>query len=397
MTDLRVPYRNTLEESITALRKKESISSLTFKFEDDVFGISHELQKVILANKTSGKVECLKIRNFCVDQKTHNQCFDFYLRCLEGPQNRTKIFFYCGFFSLTLEESRKFADAISSNGDITALSLMGGKKGLFREEGTFECFFDAVLKKGAVKGLQLTLLSFNDIVKRGSKSKLATNTTLKELELNIIQPDISQRADEGMKELSKVLRVNRGLERIDIGRGMMTNEGRRYLLESLRDNVTLLKLDTRKLPLLIDPFHIEDKDERDEGVLLQSQINQHMEWNRIYQGVCNSNGNINDNSNGHEHTDNRCNYSSKNKGGRNISINIYPTLLETLGNKPYALFLFLRENNPRLFDSFSERTTQPRRRRSMRILKKRRIAKDVAVETAVANTLSIDALLHPQR
>mmetsp|Transcript_28031 Transcript_28031/g.58756 ORF Transcript_28031/g.58756 Transcript_28031/m.58756 type:complete len:388 (-) Transcript_28031:169-1332(-) len=384
MTDLRVPYRNTLEESITALRKKESISSLTFKFEDDVFGISHELQKVILASKTSGKVECLKIRNFCVDQKTHNQCFDFYLRCLEGPQNRTKIFFYCGFYSLTLEESRKFADAISSNGDITALSLMGGKKGLFREEGTFECFFDAVLKKGAVKGLQLTLLSFNDIVKRGSKSKLATNTTLKELELNIIQPDISQRADEGMKELSKVLRVNRGLERIDIGRGMMTNEGRRHLLQSLRDNVTLLKLDTRKLPLLIDPFHIEDKDEQDEGVLLQSRINQHMKWNRIYQRVCqngNHNGNHNANSNANS------NDNSNDNSNKNVSLDIYPTLLETLGNKPYALFLFLRENNPRLLDSCSDRTKRPRRRRSMRILKKRRIARDAAVETAVADTV----------
>eukprot|EP00536_Pseudo-nitzschia_multiseries_P003578 jgi/Psemu1/186242/e_gw1.56.61.1 len=369
MTELRVPYRNSLEESIVALRQRESISSLTFKFEDDVFSRSHELQKTILANKTSGKVECLKIRNFCIDPKQHNQCFDFYLRCLEGPQNETKIFFYCGFFPLTLTESKKFADAIASNGDITALSLMGGKQGLFREEGTFECFFDAVLDEGAVKGLQLTLLAFNDIVKRGCKSKLSTNTTLKELELNIIQPDISQRADEGIKELSKVLRVNRGLERVDIGRGMMTNEGRRYLLESLRDNVTLLKLDTRKLPLLIDPFQVEDKEERDEGILLQSQINRHMEWNRIYK---------------------RCN---DNKG-RRISLDIYPRLLETLANKPIALFLFLRENNPQIFDSFSERSHQPRRRRSMRILKKRRLAKETSVETAITKTLSIE-MRHP--
>mmetsp|Transcript_24930 Transcript_24930/g.68723 ORF Transcript_24930/g.68723 Transcript_24930/m.68723 type:complete len:376 (-) Transcript_24930:1519-2646(-) len=371
MTELRVPYRNTLEESIFALRQEESISSLTFKFEDDVYSRSQELQKTILANKTSGKVECLKIRNFCIDPKQHNQCFDFYLRCLEGPRNETKIFFYCGFFPLTLTESKRFADAIASNGDITALSLMGGKQGLFREEGTFECFFDAVLDKGAVKGLQLTLLSFNDIVKRGCKSKLATNTTLKELELNIIQPDITQRADEGIKELSKVLRINRGLERIDIGRGMMTNKGRRYLLESLRDNVTLLKLDTRKLPLLIDPFQIEEKEERDEGILLQSQIDRHLEWNRIYK---------------------RCN---DNKG-RAISLDIYPTLLETLANKPYALFLFLRENNPQIFDSFAERWHQPRRRRSMRILKKRRIAREMAVETAVVKTLSIE-MLHPSR
>lgn len=355
MTELRFPYRNSLEESIVALQNKKPISSLTFKFEDDIFSRSQELQQAILENKPSGKVECLKIRNFCVDQKTHNQCFDFYLRCLEGPQNETKIFFYCGFFPLSLAEAKKFARAISSNGNITALSLMGGKQGLFREEGTFECVFDAVLNGGAVKGLQLTLLSFNEIVKRGCTSNLARNTTLKELELNIIQPDTSQLADDGMKELASVLRVNTGLEKIDICRGMMTNKGRRYLLESLRDNVTLRKLDTRKLPLLIDPFQQENKEEHDEGISLQCQINRHMEWNRIYQR-CMSQTNERD------------------QKMRSISLDVYPKVLETLGNKPTALFSFLRKNNPVIFDSFSERNESPRRRRSMRILKKRRVA-----------------------
>ena len=342
---------------MVALRNERPITSLTIKFEDDVFNRSQELQKAILANKTSGKVECLKIRNFCVDQETHNQCFDFYLRCLEGSQNETKIFFYCGFFPLTLAEAKKFAGAIASNGNITALSLMGGRQGLFREEGTFERVFDAVLNRGAVKGLQLTLLSFNDIVKRGCagssmSSNLATNTTLKELELNIIRPDTSQVADEGMEQLANVLRVNRGLEKIDICGGMMTNVGRRYLLESLRDNITLLKLATRRLPLLIDPLHKEERIEHEEGIFLQNQINRHLEWNRIYR---------------------RCD-ENNNRSGRTISLDIYPDLLVELANKPAALFLFLRKNNPHLFDSFSERNQKRRRRRSMRVLKKRRIS-----------------------
>jgi len=268
---------------------------------------------------------------------------------------------------LTLAEAKKFAGAIASNGNITALSLMGGKQGLFREEGTFECVFDAVLNGGAVKGLQLTLLSFNDIVKRSccadsssmSSSNLATNTTLKELELNIIRPDTSQVADEGMEQLANVLRVNRGLEKIDICGGMMTNMGRRYLLESLRDNITLLKLETRRLPLLIDPLHKEERIEHEEGILLQSQINRHLEWNRIYRR-CDENNNNNNNNN--------------RSGRRTISLDIYPDLLEELANKPAALFLFLRNNNPQLFDSFSERNQKQRRRRSMRVLKKRRIS-----------------------
>lgn len=323
MADLRFPYRNTLRETVQRLREQQPISSLTYKFEDEDFDESRDLQEAILENKSTGKVECLKIRNQCLDLETNNKCFDFYLKCLEGPLNETKIFFYSSFFPLTLVDAEKFAEAIRSNGNITALSLMGGRQGFFREEGTFECVFDAVLNEGAVKGLQLTLLSFNDIVKRASTSSdLAKNTTLKELELNIIQPDASKVDDEGMAELAKVLRRNRGLETIDICMQMMTNIGRRSLLDSLRDNLTLRILKTTRRPFLIDPLEREDPKVRKERMVLQSKIDKHMEWNKLYQRCMNTK--------------------------RRIPVSAYPKLLSKLGNKPLALFLFLKQNNPQL-------------------------------------------------
>ena len=323
MADLRFPYRNTLRETVQRLQDQQPISSLTYKFEDEDFDESRDLQEAILENKPTGKVECLKIRNQCLDLETNNKCFDFYLKCLDGPKNGTKIFFYSSFFPLTLVDAEKFAEAITSNGHITALSLMGGRQGFFREEGTFECVFDAVLDQGAVKGLQLTLLSFNDIVKRAStSSNLATNTTLKELELNIIQPDASKVDDEGMAELAKVLRCNRGLETIDICMQMMTNIGRRSLLDSLRDNLTLRILKTTRRPFLIDPQEREDTSVRKERLMLQSKIDKHMEWNKLYQ---------------------RCM-----KTKRRIPVSTYPKLLSKLGNKPLALYMFLKRHNPKV-------------------------------------------------
>jgi len=344
MTDLKFPYRNTLKETVQRLRDEKPISSLTYKFEDEDFDESRDLQEAILENKPTGKVECLKIRNQCLDLETNNKCFDFYLKCLKGPSNETKIFFYSSFFPLKLSDAKKFAGAITSNGNITALSLMGGRQGFFREEGTFERVFDAILDQGAVRGLQLTLLSFNDIVKRASTSSdLATNTTLKELELNIIQPDASKVDDEGMAELAKVLRRNRGLETIDVCMQMMTNVGRRALLESLRDNLTLRILKTTRRPFLIDPQETEDPKERKERLALQSKIDKHMEWNKLYQ---------------------RCT-----KTKRRIPVSAYPRLLSKLGNKPLALYLFLQQNNPRLLDQYQRRDDL---RRSVRLLKKRK-------------------------
>lgn len=374
MADLRFPYRNSLTETIQVLESQKPISSLTFKFEDDVFYKSSDIQEAILANKSAGNVECLKIRNFCADLDTHNRCFDFFLRCLEGPSNGTKIFFYCSFFPLTLSDAKKFAGSISSNGNITALSLMGGRQGFFREEGTFECVFEAILKNGAVKGLQLTLLSFNEIVRRASsRSRLATNTTLKELELNIIQPDSSKVDDEGMAELSKVLRRNRGFEKIDVCRQMMTNIGRRSLLECLRDNLTLKVLNTTRLPLLIDPLEKEDPEERKERLVLQAKIDDHTKWNRLYQRCMNSK--------------------------RTIPQTAYPRLLSVLSNKPFALYLFLQHHNARLLIHSSlgkirGPRSKPSRRQSLRLMKKRKCS-TTSMTTPTAKSIARRRVVPP--
>jgi hypothetical protein len=57
-----------------------------------------------------------------------------------------------------------------------------------------------------------------------------------------------------------------------------------------------------------------------------------------------------------------------------ISFNNYPYFLEWIAKKPTLLYLFLQKKNPILFDKYSEQNQIPhRRRRSMRVLKKRRI------------------------
>ena len=79
-------------------------------------------------------------------------------------------------------------------------------------------------------------------------------TTLKSLNLDIYQ-DYELGAEDHLEPLTcyrlqnlgDVLhKVNRGLETIDIPQVVVTNVGRKYLLDSLRDNVTLSTLGTTK-------------------------------------------------------------------------------------------------------------------------------------------------------
>ena len=138
--------------------------------------------------------------------------------------------------------------------------------------------------------------------------------------------------------------------------GMMTNVGRRFLLESLRYNTTLLTVDTRALPHGQDELENETttREERVEGEALQSQIDHHMELNRIWDRI------------------------HKNRYGDDgsdfLSIDIYPVVLGVLAKKPLLLFLFLRKEHPQIFGSFyKQRPILRRRRWSERRLKKRRI------------------------
>ena len=149
----------------------------------------------------------------------------------------------------------------------------------------------------------------------------------------------------------------------------MNNVGRRSLLDSLPDNKNLLILDTIHKEEAESPtvFGIENEDAIKEQTVLQSQINCSVKVNRIWK------------------------YCTKNKWKQlnQLPVKTYPQLLESLGKKPLLLYLFLQKKNPLLFDDMSERCTQPRRRRSMRVLKKRRITTKGAVTTATATATAM--------
>ena len=371
MTELKLyfPGGNTAEEVIAALKNEIPISSLDCIFNNDNFNASEGLREAILSNmNSSGKVNFLKIMNTCRDRDKHNRCNDFYLQCLEGSENNTKSFSYSVIIPLTLSDAKRFAVAIASNGNIEILVfadfVLDGC--VFREEGTLECIFDAVLDNGVrVLCLIMELSSNKKIVKRlctgTTQSKLATNTTLKILNLECFQPYFptyraTDESNEGIKKLANIIKVNKGLQSISIPIPMITNVGRRHLMGSLRDNKTLVRLDTIKFGGE-NPAVEEDETERNESISLQSQIDRHMMLIKMWYR-----------------------YKYKDDNNRNsISLDIYPYLLEKFADKPLLLFSFMQRNHPRIFTSFStDQSRKHRRRRSMRILKKMKQRKVLA-------------------
>ncbi|OEU12779.1 hypothetical protein FRACYDRAFT_244053 [Fragilariopsis cylindrus CCMP1102] len=365
--DLHFPCDHTMEEVISALRNEADISSLSCRFDTDNFDTSEGLREAILSNKISGTVFHLQIGNFCSDRDTHRLCFDFYLRCLEGPENKTREFEYSSMaaFHMTLADAKRCAVAIASNNNIDLLSLsdLDFRGSAFNEEGTLECIFDAVLD-GGVKVLDLNTAALKHIIKRlcneTSASKLATNTTLKVLCYTFYQVGAptyraTDESNEGIKQLANILKVNKGLEAISIPFPLITNIGRRHLLGSLRDNTTLTTLITRESSTFVfeeENQVEEDETECDESISLQSQIDRHMMLNYIWK---------------------KYEEFASSKSGTSISLDFYPDLLEELARKPLLLFLFMQRNHPRIFTSFStDHSRKRRRRRSMRIMKKKR-------------------------
>jgi hypothetical protein len=364
--ELNFPRDHTMEEIISALRNEADISLLNCRFDDDNFNTSEGLREAILRNKMSGTVFRLKIENFCSDRDTNKLCFDFYLRCLEGPENKTRTFCYNSIgFQLTLADAKRWAVAIASNDNIDFLSFndLNLRDSAFNEEGTLEYIFNAILD-GGIEALNLGTATLKHIIKRlcneTSASKLATNTTLKGLSYNFFQTGAqtyraTDESNEGIKQLANILKVNKGLEGIVIHFPFITNIGRRHMLRSLRDNTTLMMLDTRESSTFVfeDENQVEeDETECDGSISLQSQIDRHMMLNNIWKK--------------YENIDNS-------KSRTSISLDIYPDLLEKLAGKPLLLFLFMQRNHPRIFTSFSTDESRKRRcRRSMRIMEKKR-------------------------
>ncbi|OEU07246.1 hypothetical protein FRACYDRAFT_251301 [Fragilariopsis cylindrus CCMP1102] len=343
-----------MEEVLSSLRHEggPALKVLSITFTNDNFNAStQELQEAILANKmsTSGvKIRSLKILNQCSDQEIHRQCFEFYLRCLEGPENKIRDFLYSptrNNLLLTLVDANRIADAIATNENIRTFTIHEGYiGGLFCKEGTFGCILNAVLKAG-VQNLDLRL----------------------RLDYGYAAGDVHRPVDmydKEMEQLGTVLKVNRGLRVICLSSAIISTIGRQHLLESLRDNTTLLELNARIPPYKSDKSGIhlaagaeEDELVRHETISIQSQIDHHMVLNKKWKR-CSDNNNKSNKSIDDDKDD--------------IPLNIYPNLLEKFAKKPLLLYLFLQKKQPRIFTDISDPSRKRRRRCSMRILAKKR-------------------------
>ncbi|OEU08663.1 hypothetical protein FRACYDRAFT_249563 [Fragilariopsis cylindrus CCMP1102] len=279
-----------------------------------------------------------------------------------------------------LVDANRIADAIATNENIRMFGIDDlSKRGIFYKEGTFGCILNAVLKAG-VQTFHLRSRTFHGIVKSGCFGEnLATNTTLKKLYLDCVHVAAAVHHpmdvyDKEMEQLGTILKVNRGLTKITISSAIISNTGRQHLLESLRDNTTLLELQTKRPSSKIFVIHLaageEEKEEdelvRDESISIQSQIDHHMvlnkKWMRYNDNNNKSNNSIDD--------DNEETKASEQEDY--IPLNVYPNLLENFAKKPLLLYLFLQKKQPRIFTDFSDPSRKRRRRCSMRILAKKR-------------------------
>jgi hypothetical protein len=418
MDDLSLdfPDENTTEDVISALRNKDTISQLDCEFSDDAFIASKDMRDALLMSSSHmlGEIEGLTINNVCLDPEIHTECFDFFLRYMLNGQQQNKYASNIGYMTYVpwkFTEAKRVASAIISSHrrPLYFISLSGF---LFRKKGTFECVLNAALD-GAVEGLAVGVDYILDL-KHGciGRSNLASNTTLKELHLYFWGDNYSYASDEGMEELANALKSNRGLESIFISGRYMTNVGRRYLLESLRDNITLFNFDTRN-----DVVGNDQDNNINEELELQSQIDRQIKLNRFWHkyklqyrdgdggdggdddadndadddsysvdsrddGYADSDSDYVDSDSEDEDEDDmdedkvNGNDEQDTSTRQTISFEIYPAILEVFAKKPLLLYKFLREeDHSQLFGlgSFSDRPEPHRRRTSKRPLKKRRL------------------------
>lgn len=405
-TNYDFPEENTIQDVIDGLKDEDNwIDTLTCDFNDENFSTTQGLREAIMSRRNSNVFE-IKIFSSCVNQENRERSLDFFLRYLDDNDLHpypTFRFDYQTIGSWTLAQAQKSASVITSLRSVISLNLSGD---LFDEEGTFECVFGAVLDGGVIKRFSAMTAETIPDLKRGciGRSNLANNTTLEELDLNLFDPSGRHKIDEVMEHLANALKSNRRLATLSIEGAMMTNVGRRYLMESMCDNATLVQLRTRELPCGMNPndeegirdIQMESRIEREDGQLLQSQIDRHTKLNRFWKRYASrkckgyaqlnqfwtryASGDHNDcGSDGDHKEEYAAEYDREEEERlnsipeRTLSLDIYPDVLEVLAKKPLLLFMFLREEHPQLFRSFDRRPVPRQRRRSERLLKKRRI------------------------
>ena len=324
--------------------------------------------------------------NYDDNKDMRRKCFNFFLEYLtkysETPDMiHGSIEYNIPYSSsMTLEEAQRLASAIklfdSEQSKHVALVLSGDSG--FTERGTFACIFNSIVDNGTLEDFTVwTIRSIVDL-EHGciGRSNLATNTTLKQLsfqhfgnEEDFDNVGMVTVVDGAMRELACALQQNTGLQSIDLDARMLTNHGRRALLDSLRDNCTLTALATQSAisgnrsaacvgvctcSPSCDSVSYE----------IQSEIDDHMKLNKCWTRIQNF-----------PYMD------MKTKKGvpkqmpkriQTISVQIYPDVIEVLAKKPLLLYKFLRNDIDHTL-LFGDVGKPPRRRRSARVRKKRRL------------------------
>ena len=397
---LEVSYPDTInaEEAVEALDENYFIRILGCNFSDANWNEAQHLRDAILSNRQSSVFPAgyVSMFNFCVDVQKRHDCFDYFLRFLriDSPRILRHYALYSQYYyspPLEITQAQRLASVIRSLkcGCNQDLSLHG--KALFEAKGAFESVFNAVIDSGAVERLDIICNSITDLEynKCISKSDLANNRTLKELSIGRYHDGLGDEMvytdhDDAMKQLANALRRNEGLTAISLVKSMMTNIGREALLDGLRDNMTVVSLET-----LIKDVGFDDVDPiGDEERRLQSCINQHTKLNRFWKrlkefpyhddpnnnGDCNKSGKNNSNADednnivGSNVSDPEEKQQQRRRKKKPIPMQIVPHVLEVLADKPLLLYIFLRDEI-----DYSQQNQPQQQRRSVRLSKKRRL------------------------
>ena len=253
-------------------------------------------------------------------------------------------------------DANKIAVSIASSINIKKLAF----EDTFDERGSFECIFNAVLDRGITDFTVIfrsTTLAESRAI---DMTNLANNNTLKSLDLsNSFSTCYTTEFNARFAtQLVNILKINQSLEKLVIPPGMIKIKGRQNLLNSLKEenNSTLLELNTY--------YRIDDCDS------IQLKINTEMKWNRIWKRYNTNYGLpamvLSEKKKTTASLENEPLHKNKKKkeekeehehehehGKKNISLVIYPILLEVLQNRPTHLYQFLQNENHRLSECYS--------------------------------------------
>ena len=373
-SELNYPEDIDSEEAISKLDHYSNAAIGTFMYDvdDEHWDTSQNLRDALLSNQefSDTPVSSVKICNYCHEEQKRNECFDYFLRFV-GIRNNYNCTHQVDYvqhdYPLEMTQAEQFASAFEPipSGVGCRLSLTGDI--LFQTRGTFECFFNAVIDSGKIIELNLLLDSITDL-KLGciGRSNLANNTTLETLWLDSLDEDALFVVDDAMIQLADALRRNVGLTEIYIRHNWMTTIGRTALLECLRDNTTIVSLETLVLNRNEKNYNITADDEKNR---LQSRIDHQTKLNRFWKRLqqypyrksneeCKSkegdgddddddddNDDADDADDADDDDDNSLNSDAKQRRKKKpLSLKIYPDVLEVLAHKPLLLFKFLRDD-----------------------------------------------------